>query len=175
MRRHPLSTTSEPVSFVVRGLPAAQGSSRAFVVKAKGGKARAIVATDAHKLTSPLGAWRSDLAKEARETMGARPLLDGPLRVRVVFVFPRPNGHYLPANSKRPVRQLRADAPVYHCARPDVDKLQRALLDALKLVVWHDDSQVADIRARKVYEGEPDFPGSAAWQPGAYVEVDGAR
>lgn len=175
MRRHPLSTTSEPVSFVVRGLPAAQGSSRAFVVKAKGGKARAIVATDAHKLTSPLGAWRSDLAKEARETMGARPLLDGPLRVRVVFVFPRPNGHYLPANTKRPARQLRGDAPVYHTSKPDVDKLQRALLDALKLVVWHDDSQVADVRARKVYEGESDSPGITAWLPGAYVEVDGAR
>ena len=166
---------SEPVVFVVRGKPEPQGNAKGFVVKGKNGaKDRAVVATGV-KSSTPLGGWRADLAEGARDAMESRPLLDGPLRVRVVFVFPRPAGHYLPANSRRPVRQLRGDAPVYHCGKPDVDKLQRALLDALKLVVWHDDSQVADIRARKVYEVEA-VPGTSgrAWQPGAIVEVDAA-
>jgi Holliday junction resolvase RusA-like endonuclease len=170
---------SAPVVFVVRGQPAAQGNARAFIAKGKNGAPdRAIFATSAAKgfggKTSPLQAWRTAIAQEAREAMADRPLLDGPLRVRVVFVFPRPAGHYLPANSKRPVRQLRGDAPVYHTSKPDVDKLQRALLDALKLVVWHDDSQVADVRARKVYESEW-VEGVDTWLPGAIVEVDGAR
>jgi Holliday junction resolvase RusA-like endonuclease len=173
---------SEPVSFVVRGLPVAQGNARAFIAKGKGGAPdRAIYATSAAKgfggKTSPLQSWRNSLAAGARETMGTRSLLDGPLCVRVVFVFPRPASHYLPANSKRPVRHLRGDAPVYHASKPDVDKLQRALLDALKLVVWHDDSQVADVRARKVYELSrvEGLSGEWDWQPGAVVEVDGAR
>jgi crossover junction endodeoxyribonuclease RusA len=164
---------SDPVVFVVRGKPEPQGNARGFVVKGKNGaKDRAVVATGV-KASTPLGGWRSDLAAGARGAMGTRPLLEGPLRVRVVFVFPRPAGHYLPANSKRPVRELRSDAPIYHTSKPDVDKLQRALLDALKLVVWHDDSQVADVRARKVYETEW-VEGFETWLPGATVEVDGA-
>ena len=34
---------------------------------------------------------------------------------------------------------------------PDLDKLERAVLDALTAVVWVDDSQVAEVDKRKVY------------------------
>src|ERR1035437_132216 len=90
---------SEPVVFVVRGVPAAQGSSRAFVGKGKTGKTRAFVATEAHT-DSPLGSWRTSIAQEAREAMGDRPLLEGALKVWLTFVFPRPNDHFLPANGR---------------------------------------------------------------------------
>ncbi len=146
---------SEPLSIVVRGLPIAQGNSRAFVAQVKGGKPRAIVTTEANRTSSPLGAWRSAIATDARDEMGNRPLLDGALRVAVTFVFPRPKSHFLPITKSRPTPVLRDDAPHFHTGRPDCDKLLRALMDALTNVVWHDDAQVADVRARKVYDATP--------------------
>ena len=44
--------------------------------------------------------------------------------------------------------------------RPDLDKLVRAVKDALTKVLWHDDGQVVEILARKFYA-----------QPGAPVGV----
>jgi Holliday junction resolvase RusA-like endonuclease len=38
---------------------------------------------------------------------------------------------------------------------PDLDKLIRAILDALTGVVWRDDGQVVDIVASKVYADTP--------------------
>lgn len=51
-----------------------------------------------------------------------------------------------------------------HTKQPDIDKLLRALLDAMTGIVWVDDSQVCYCVANKVY----------AWQgsPGAVVVVD---
>jgi hypothetical protein len=38
-----------------------------------------------------------------------------------------------------------------HLKKPDLDKLTRAVKDALTLVVWQDDSQVVQMTARKAY------------------------
>ncbi len=144
------------VSFDVRGLPVAQGSARAFVA---GG--RAIVATEGNRPRSPLGAWRSAIASEARSAIGSAPLLSGPVRVGLVFRLPRPRSHYLPANGRRPVPVLRLEAPVYHGGKPDADKLARAALDALSAVVFGDDAQVARLTVTKLYTGPDEGPGVA--------------
>jgi crossover junction endodeoxyribonuclease RusA len=152
------------IEFAVRGLPQAQGSARAFVA---GG--RAIIATNANRPRTPLGAWRTAIATEARDAIAEAPLLEGPLTVRVAFVMPRPRSHYLPANSRRPLPVLRLDAPSWDTRKPDVDKLQRALFDALTNVVWRDDAQVTEVRALKLFEASELYPWAA--HPGAFVVV----
>lgn len=147
------------IAFTVRGLPVSQGSARAFVVKGK-----AVIATDANRQSSPLGAWRTAIAQEARDAMGGIALLEGPVLVDVCFVLPRPRSHYLPATKSRPVPELRLDAPAWVSRTPDLDKATRALFDALTLVVWRDDAQVAVLMARKRYE-------SATFSVGAVVRV----
>ncbi len=142
------------IAFVVRGLPVAQGTARAFVA---GGKAR--IATDSNRTNSPIGAWRGAIATEASHAMGQLAALTGPVAVTVWFVFPRPASHYLPANARRAAPELRADAPRFVARKPDLDKLGRALLDGITNVVVRDDSQVAGIRAWKVYEDEDRRPG----------------
>ena len=149
----------------------AQGSARAFIARSKDGKARAILATSTHDGRAKLADWRLALAFEASEAMGDHPLLAGPLRISVWFVFPRPASHYLPANSRRPVPELREDAPTWHTSKPDVDKLARALLDALTLVVWRDDSQVCDLRPRKRYESSIACTDGPTYRPGAIVTI----
>lgn len=130
------------ISFTVRGLPVPQGSSRVFVGKS----GRAFVATEGNRTRSPLGAWRSAIATEARAVMGDLPCLEGPIALEVDFVMPRPRGHY------RVNGQLKPAAPAWHSGRPDVDKLLRSLLDAITEVVIRDDSQVAVVQATKLYE-----------------------
>lgn len=129
------------VEFAVRGLPQAQGSSRAFIA---GGRAH--IATEGNRQGSPLGAWRTAIATEARAAMGDAPILAGPVSVTVDFVMRRPKGHY------RANGELRASAPVWCSGKPDADKLLRSLLDAITGVVIRDDSQVASVHARKPYE-----------------------
>jgi len=57
--------------------------------------------------------------------------------LQVVYGFVRPKG--------------KDRARVDPCVRPDVDKLVRALLDALTGVAYHDDGQVVALSVRKIY------------------------
>jgi Holliday junction resolvase RusA-like endonuclease len=57
--------------------------------------------------------------------------------VSVIYGFKRPKGH----DHDR----------LEPCVRPDVDKLCRALMDALTGIAYHDDGQVVGLSVRKVY------------------------
>ena len=150
-----------PLAFDVPGVPAPKGSLRAF----SRGKHVALVWNNADKVRP----WMSSISLAARDA-GATPV-EGPVSVGVTFRLPRPKGHY-------GAKGLKASAPLWPAKKPDVDKLVRALFDALKNVVWRDDAQVADVRARKFYEGPPapyfvmigDDP-AADLHPGALVVV----
>lgn len=87
-------------------------------------------------------------AAAARETYGDGPLLEGPLRLVAVFYRPRPRGHF---GTGRNIGKLKASAPPYPTTTPDTLKLCRAVEDALKKVIWRDDSQVCDHSIRKMY------------------------
>lgn len=129
------------INFFVAGIPRPGGSKRAYVNRFTG---RAAVAeTGKH---TP--AWRSDVKDAAAKAIGNRPLLDGPLKLTVRFVFPRPKKHFTKSG-------LRPDAPHYHTSAPDTTKCLRSLEDALKGVLWVDDSRVALQLADKRYGDKP--------------------
>lgn len=125
------------VSFTVPGLPQPQGSSRAFVTKA----GKAVVTSANPKLRS----WRLDVATAARAVWPGGPYT-GPVLLYLDFQFSRPKGHY---GSGKNAQVLKASAPVAHTQKPDLDKLTRATLDALKGILYRDDSQVDGLRATK--------------------------
>ena len=79
----------------------------------------------------------------------AIPFPTEPLKVDVKFYVPRPKS--LPKKI------------CYATKKPDVDKLLRNILDALKGIIWTDDAQVVSVRADKHY---------ALGMPGAVVCVD---
>jgi Holliday junction resolvase RusA-like endonuclease len=83
--------------------------------------------------------------------MNGHPPLVGPLRIEVTFAFPRPKGHY---RTGRYAGELRDSSPVFCSTRPDLDKLLRALGDAITGIVVVDDAQVVAVDATKVY-GSP--------------------
>ncbi len=135
--------------FSVVGTPIPQGSMRAFV---RGGKPSVVAGNQA-----ALAKWRGDIrsaferAGRAGWVDGDAILVEGAVGMRLDFRFARPKSHFLPANSRRPVPELRADAPAFPIGPPDVDKLERAVLDALTDVIYLDDAQVVQIGGTKNY------------------------
>jgi Holliday junction resolvase RusA-like endonuclease len=92
------------------------------------------------------------VAEKAREFMKGDPPLVGPVLVEAEFVFPRPKSHYRTGKFER---ELREEAPVYHTNMPDLDKLQRAIGDALAHTILRDDKQIAAWHVRKLYGNQP--------------------
>jgi Holliday junction resolvase RusA-like endonuclease len=100
------------------------------------------------------------MAQAASEAMAGAQLLTGPVRVHLDFrPASRPASHYLPANRRRPVRELRLDAPSWYATTPDVDKLARAALDSLTGIVFEDDRQVAWLVSLAKWPSPDEVPG----------------
>jgi Holliday junction resolvase RusA-like endonuclease len=141
------------VEFTVLGEPQPQGSKT--IVRRKG--KRPVVRED-NPLTQP---WRQAVAAAALKaigtytadegTSGYNPPLEGPLQLRAVFVFARPQAHF---GTGRNSGRLKPSAPNYCRTRPDVDKLLRAVGDAITGIVCRDDAQIVVAHAEKHY-GEP--------------------
>lgn len=127
------------IKFFVPGKPAPQGSKkhvgRGILVEA----------------SKELGPWRERVALVAADQV--KTLIQKPdeVCVRLLFTLPRP------ASAPKTKRALASK-------RPDIDKLSRAILDALTDVIFEDDSQVVSLGAHKVIAN----PGE---QPGVEVEV----
>ena len=98
--------------------------------------------------------WRGLVADNARIAMTREQFTqfsrDVPVSVRITFLMPRP----------KTVKRHMPTVP------PDIDKLCRAVLDALTDAgVWVDDSQVVDLGATKIY--------TSGIHVGAHITVEG--
>ena len=125
------------ISFTVYGRPEPQGSTRAFLPR---GCARPVITSDNSKLKP----WRQELAQTAMvaiEENGAKIAARGvPISMALTFFFEKPRSERKSATHK--------------ATRPDLDKLLRAVLDALTGIVYADDSQVCDCCVTKTF-GSP--------------------
>jgi Holliday junction resolvase RusA-like endonuclease len=148
----------QTVSFTVHGKPATKGSTRSFVPRRGDGSlvrkpdGSPVVVT---KDDSDRGvAWSGDVAKACALAMidaGVGIVRHAPVIIALTFYFPRNKGHF---GTGRNAGVLKDSAPEHPATRPDVDKLVRAMLDALKGTAYVDDGQVIELHARKLY-GDP--------------------
>jgi crossover junction endodeoxyribonuclease RusA len=99
--------------------------------------------------------WRQDVRFAAIEERPSDWDMATPMRLELVFWFPRPASHY---GTKNGISYLKANAPVEPVSARlgDIDKLSRAVLDALTGVAYLDDRQVVELEARKAYLMGPD-------------------
>lgn len=109
----------------VPGTPAPQGSKRYL------GNG---VMIESSKRVKP---WRADIRAAALANF-TQPYT-GPIRLDLTFVMPRPKSHY---GTGRNANTIKPSAPTQHTQKPDLDKLIRAVGDALTGVAYLDDSQV---------------------------------
>lgn len=95
--------------------------------------------------------WRALVATAAKRAMGQRRPFYGPLRVVTTFYFARPKSH---------TAEQRAIPWVFVTKRNDLEKLERAVYDAISdSAIWMDDSQVVSHDSQKVYAQEGEQPG----------------
>jgi crossover junction endodeoxyribonuclease RusA len=125
---------SRRFGFTVQGRAVPQGSLRAMKLKTG-----AVVTPQEPKVLK----WRSDVRAGLYAREGAMQPTAEAFHVEMTFCFRRPNNHHTSKGN------LTTRAPRYHMQHPDVDKLIRAVLDALTGVVWHDDKQVVYVRGHK--------------------------
>lgn len=142
----------------VTGLPAPQGSKRAWVNKHTG---RAQMREQTH---DKIQLWRQDVKAAATDHIAASPddwaPLEGPLSVDVTFRFPRPKSHH---RTGKNAHLLRDRAPAYPCTRSvgDLDKCLRSTWDALVTAgLFGDDSQVVHTNTWQVYTAPGELPGA---------------
>jgi Holliday junction resolvase RusA-like endonuclease len=127
----------------VSGLPVPQGSKSV---------SRTGVMYEANKKLKP---WRSQVEAAASSAMGKTELFDGPVTLAIAFAMSRPK------SSKR----------LFPSVKPDLDKLVRAIGDALTGVVYKDDALVIRIDPIQFYVH--DVPGALIFVHEADKELDG--
>jgi len=151
------------ISFTVHGVPVPQGSKRALVHRSTG---RAVVIEQGGARHRD---WRADVKAAAHEAMTEYAVrLDngenwflprsGPVGVSICFTVPKPK-------SAPKTRRTWPDR------RPDLDKLVRAVLDAITGEVIADDAQVVTLYCGKVYPGDAMGGLESLDQPGCSVKV----
>ena len=117
--------------FTVYGSPVAQGRPRFARV------GNFVRAYDPDKSRT----WKQDVKAAVLDQLnGAPEIHDGPLWLKLFFHLPRPKS--LPKKV------------MHHVKKPDADNLAKAIKDAMRGVVYRDDSQIVALEVRKQY-GDP--------------------
>ncbi len=127
--------------FFVPGLPKTAGSKRAFY---RPGMKFPVIVDDCAKGKD----WRADVKAFAMAAFSGE-LLEGPLKVTLHFLLPRPQAH------RRANGDLKDTAPKWHTKKPDALKMARAVEDALTGIIWRDDAQIAQEHLTKAYDDKP--------------------
>ncbi len=123
------------ITFTVFGTAEPAGSKRGFVPRRRDGSivtrpngSPIVAITDDNPKSR---AWKQEVAANASDAMEGIPLFRGPVELVIVYTFARPKSHF--GSGK------------------NVTKLTRGTEDALKGIVWVDDSQVAITHQTKCY------------------------
>lgn len=125
--------------FFVPGVPKPQGSKRAFVNP----KTNRAIITEDNKGTKD---WRSDVRAMAMDHSDKR-ISEGQVSVTLKFIM------------KRPVSTPKSKPTPPAVKKPDLDKLERAILDAITGILFTDDSQVTTLIGTKRIAEIDETPG----------------
>jgi crossover junction endodeoxyribonuclease RusA len=132
------------IEFDVAGVAQPKGSTRAFMPK---GAAFPVVTTTNRSLK----AWQYAVQRAAGLEFDRQ--VQGPIALLATFYLPRP-------------KSTRKGS--YHLKKPDLDKLTRAIGDALTGTAYRDDSEIVSIHTHKCYADD-------GMVPHARIVIEGFR
>jgi len=124
-----------PVSFVIHGDPRGKGRPRF------GKRGRHMVAyTDAKTAT-----YEKQVQAAAQSVMAGRPPYEGAVWVRINAFYP------IPKSAPKYKKALMRDGKMRPAKKPDLDNVNKAILDGLNTIAFNDDAQVCGIGSTKFY------------------------
>ena len=126
------------IEFTVYGEPVAQGRPRATTINGR------VKMYDPKKSSEYKNYIRLVASQHA-----PKELLDGPLQLTVRVYRPT-----LKSFSKKK-KKLAEEGKIRPTTKPDTDNYIKGIKDALKNVIWKDDSQVVDLQVSKFYSEKP--------------------
>lgn len=132
-----------------------QGSKKGYI---RNGKVNIVDAND-----KKLAPWRKAVTTETKYAMTVMgwTTLEGPVAVNIGFYLDRPANQY---GTGRNAGVIKDSARPYPAVTPDIDKLARAILDALTDAgAYVDDSRVVDLTTWKRY--------ADGRSPGALIQI----
>ena len=130
----------ERLAFIVPAIPIAQPRQRHALIA---GRIRNFTPTD-----SPVNAFKAT-CRQSLASVYSGPPVAGPLRMDLVFVYPRPKSMIW---KSRPM--LRA----WHAIKPDRDNGMKSIQDALEGLVYLNDSQICAGSVEKWIESGDEQP-----------------
>lgn len=144
------------IELFVPGIARTAGSKSAF--KDKFGK---VHLTHAGKYSK---GWMDSVKWFAMKEYGERHvLLLCPIFLKLIFYRKRPDGHFRTGKYAGQLKDSKKhEQPT---SKPDLDKLNRAISDALTGIVFKDDSQVVKLESTKLYCGPED-------KMGVFITID---
>lgn len=140
-------------SFFVAGKPETQGSKSAFGRTYTDREGRQRVAVAMVEQSKGLYNWRASIGRMATLTRPRDWETNGLFILSALFYMPRPKLHF---NTKG---ELKQNAPLFHSAKGDVDKLLRACGDALTKICYDDDALIVAASSMKLFCDPSDGPG----------------
>ena len=132
------------ISFTVPGPPLSQPRQRHRIALGGSGKAYVQNYIPTH---APVNTYKAAVQMACSAQIGS--MLDGPLSLVALFVMPRPASK---------TRKTKPNPSYPHVGIPDLDNLEKALLDAMQGVAFANDSQVACKFTRKIVAAGGEMP-----------------
>lgn len=116
------------------GQPRARATVRKFGNKVSAGvyDVRTIKCADGTKKPHPIVAFKATI-RHAVQARYSGPLIDGPVKLHIQAIFPRP---------KSMIWKKREMPRAMHLQKPDGDNVLKAVKDALNQLLWRDDCLV---------------------------------
>lgn len=112
-------------------------------------KGRPRFSKDGHTYTpEKTRSYEAALKYAAHMVMGARPPLDGPLRMEMSVVVP------IPVSWPKKKQEAARAGTLMPLGKPDLDNFMK-VIDAANLVLWVDDSQIVKSSIEKSYGDKP--------------------
>jgi crossover junction endodeoxyribonuclease RusA len=139
----------ESVDIRVVGLPKGMGSAKAVPTNANWRNVPGVrwkVVDNSHATDE----WQRQVESAAKTACFGQEPIDGPCVVQMTFSLPRPASHFGTGRNAEVLKPGAPEYPVGHgCG--DLDKLVRAVGDALTGVVYVDDALIVNLHAWKRY------------------------
>lgn len=96
-------------------------------------------------------AWRAECLELIKDVFRKEELIEGPLKIDATFYIRPPK--YI--SSKKKLKEKLEAEKIFCSKKPDIDNYLKALLDSMTGIVFKDDGQVVECRARKLYSLKP--------------------
>lgn len=134
------------IQFTIPAVPVAEPRKRVRIRKTRDGKSFSQLYTPG---SDPVNAFKATARISASMALKRMGPFEGPLKLSLVFVMPR---------TQNQIWKTKPMPRIWHSKKPDFDNLEKSICDALKGLVWFDDSQICRVSTVKVIAAGDEQP-----------------